>query len=29
MLHRKVRRAAEAMGAALVLLVLLLSWIRV
>jgi hypothetical protein len=29
MLHRKIRRAAEALGAMLVLLVMLISWFRV
>lgn len=29
MLHRKIKRAAEALGALLVLLIMLLSWIRV
>jgi hypothetical protein len=29
LLHRKVRRAAEAIGLALLLIVMLISWIRV
>jgi hypothetical protein len=29
LLHRKVRRAAEAMGLTLFLIVLLVSWLRV